>query len=153
MINKKGFAIVEILVIVVILAVVGLIIMMSVIPQIEQNAKESFLTDSKLYIQAATKHFSDIKIDEENFTGGCVSISDLNKTDVGVVDKKNYSGYISLALDEDNNIIYNISITNKRFYSYNRLNNNYLVDSEEFEEGNILDNYDTVKDFPTKCPN
>ena len=150
--NKKGFTIVESLVVVVILAVVGLIIMMSVIPQIEANARDNFLNDSKLYLQAATKYFSDNNIESEEFAGGCVSIKDLNKTNVGVEDKSSYIGYVSAVLDEEGNLVHNICITNKRFYSYNRLNNNYLVDGDEFEEGNVLDNYDIVKDFPNKCP-
>ena len=151
--NKKGFTIVEILVVVVILAVVGLIIMMSVIPQIEQNAKDAFIKDIKLYLQASTKKLTDAKIEGEEFTSKCVSISDLNKTDVGVVDKSNYRGYVITSLDpEDNTVIYNIAITNKRFYSYNRLDNSFLVDGEEFDDSNVLDNYDEVNDFPSKCP-
>ena len=153
MTNNKGFAIVEALVVVVILAVVGLIIMMSIIPQIEQNAKDSFIKDIKLYLQASTKKITDAKIEGEEFTSKCVSIADLNKTDVGVVDKGNYKGYIITSLDpEDNTVIYNIAITNKRFYSYNRLDNSYLVDGEEFDDSNVLDNYNEIKDFPIKCP-
>ena len=153
MINKKGFAVVEILVVVVVLAVVGLIIMMSVIPQIEQNAKDSFISDVKLYLQASSKKIADAKIDGEEFTSKCISISDLNKSDVGVIDKKNYSGYIITSLNpEDNTVVYNVAITNKKFYSYNRLDNSFLVDGQEIDDGSILDNYDEVNGFPTKCP-
>ena len=152
MINKKGFTVVEILVVVVILAVVGLIIMMSVIPRIEQNAKESFVNDGKLYLQAATKYFSDTAISDESFSGGCISIDELNKNDVGVIDKKNYSGYIIVNKSEENEVTYQIVITNKRFYTYNRLDNTYLVSSDEFESEAVLDNFGNVKDFPTKCP-
>ena len=151
--NKKGFAIVEMLVVVVILAVVGLVIMMSVIPQIEQNAKDGFISDMKLYLQASAKEITDAKIDGEDFTSKCISISDLNKTDIGVVDKNNYSGYIITSLNpEDNTVIYNVAITNKKFYSYNRLDNSYLVDGSEFDDGSVLDNYDEINGFPTKCP-
>ena len=153
MINKKGFAVVELLVVVVILAVVGLIIMMSVIPQIEQNAKDSFISDMKLYLQAATKNLTDAKISGEDFTSKCISITDLNKSDVGVVDKNNYMGYIKTSLDpESKTVVYNIAITNKKFYSYNRLDNSFVIDGEEIDDGNVLDNFDSVKGFPNKCP-
>lgn len=153
MINKKGFTVVEILVVVVILAVVGLVIMLSIIPQIEQNAKDSFINDMKLYLQTSTKKITDDKIDGEDFTSKCISISDLNKTDIGVVDKNNYAGYIITSLDpEDKTVIYNIAITNKKFYSYNRTDSSYLVDGEEFDDSNIMDNFDDIKGFPTKCP-
>ncbi len=153
MINKKGFTVVEILVVIVIIAVVGLIIMMSVIPQIEKNAKDSFITDGKLYLQAATKYFTDQVIEADEFKKGCISIEDLNKTDIGVIDKKNYSGYITVSLDDNKTAVYSIAITNNRFYTYNRLNSSYLIDSSKFIDDSILDNYDTVKDFPTNCPN
>ena len=150
--NSKGFTIVEILVVVVILSVVGLIIMMSVIPHIEKNAKESFVTDGILYLQAATKYFSDKAIEDEKFDGGCITIADLNKTDVGVTDKKNYKGYITVSKDE-NDFIYGIVITNQRFYSFNRSKNNYLVESSNFAVEAIMDNYKSIKGFPNKCPN
>ena len=151
--NKKGFTIVEILVVVVILAVVGLVIMMSIIPQIEQNAKDSFISDIKLYLQASTKEITDSKIEGEEFTSKCISIADLNKKDVGVVDKKSYMGYIVTTLDvEDKTVVYNIAITNKRFYTYNRTDSTFLVDGSKIDETNILDNYGDVKDFPSKCP-
>ena len=151
--NKKGFTIVEILVVVVILAVVGLVIMMSIIPQIEQNAKDSFISDIKLYLQASTKEITDSKIEGEEFTSKCISVADLNKKDVGVADKKSYMGYIVTTLDaEDNTVVYNIAITNKKFYTYNRIDSTFLVDGSEIDETSILDNYGDVKDFPSKCP-
>ena len=150
--DKKGFTIVEILVVVVILAVIGLVIMISIIPRIESNAKNSFISDAKLYIQCATKYFSDEKIKNPESTGGCISISSLNKQDIDITDKNNYVGYVIVSLDEKETK-YEIAITNKYYYSYNRTDSKYAVDSDKFIEENVLDNYDSVKSFPTKCPN
>ena len=152
MMKRNGFTIVEILVVVVILAVVGLIIMISVIPRIESNAKNNFITDAKLYIQAATKYYSDKKINNPESNGGCISISDLNKKSINIKNKKDYSGYVRVYLTEDE-AQYEIAITNKYYYSYNRTNNTYAVDGEKFIEENIMDNFADIKKFPTKCPN
>ena len=149
--DMNGFTIVEILVVVVILAVVGLVMMVSVIPRIESNAKNNFITDAKLYIQAATKYYSDKKLEDESCTGGCVAISELNKMDVNVPGKKDYSGYVIVSLGE-NETKYAIAITNKYYYSFNRTDSNYAVNSDIFIEENVMSDYDNIKDFPTKCP-
>lgn len=148
--DRNGFTIVEILVVVVILAVVGLIIMISVIPRIEDNAKNNFITDAKLYIQQATEYFSDKKVEDSSYTSGCISISELNKLGIDLANKKDYSGYISITLDKDE-VKYDIAITNKYYYTYNRTNNTYVVDSDKLISENLLDDYDSVEDFPTKC--
>ncbi len=151
--NKKGFTVVEILVVIVILAVVGLVIMMSIIPKIEQNAKNNFMDDVKLYLQASAKQVTDDKIDGKEFTNKCISITDLNKAKIGVVNKKNYSGYVTITLNAtDKSVVYNIAITNGRFYSYNRISDSYLISGDKIEEASFLDNFDNAKNFPTKCP-
>ena len=151
MINKKGFTVVEILVVVVILAAVGLIITLGVIPRVEKNAKENFVDDGKLYLQAATKYFSDSKISGEDLSNGCISISDLNKSDVGVTDKNSYKGFIKMELLDDGSVSYNIAIINKKFYSYNSKDKTYIVESRKFSFESVLDKSSDVKDFPTKC--
>ena len=151
--NKRGITVVEILVVIVILAVVGLVIMMSVIPRIEQNAKDNFIEDVKLYLQASAKEVTDDKIDGKEFTSKCLSIAELNKTKIGVVDKKNYSGYVTITLNAtDKSVAYNIAITNGRFYSYNRISDSYLISGDKIEDDSFLDNFDDTKNFPTKCP-
>ena len=150
--TKKGFTVVEILVVIVILAVVGLVIMVSVIPRIERNAIEAFVNDGKLYLQAANKYYTDKKIEDEKTESTiCVSIKDLNKTGVKV-SSNDYEGYINITTDKDKKISYEIALTNKRFYTFNRLTHNYLVNSDSFDDDSVLDNYDSISKFPTKCP-
>ena len=149
--TKKGFTIVELLVVIVILAVVGLIIMISVIPRIEKNAIDAFITDGKLYLQEANKYYASKKIDDKKTPESmCVSIKDLNKSGVKV-SSNDYEGYINISA-KDNKISYNIALSNKRFYTFNRLTNNYSINSDSFDDDHVLDNYDEISKFPTKCP-
>ena len=101
--NKKGFTLVELLAVIVILAVIVLVAMNAVIPRMEEARRGAFKTEVVTFAKAAETFFTNKALSDPSVltSGGCVELGTLkdgyvNKTDAAyegsacVVDKVVY---------------------------------------------------------------
>lgn len=91
--NKKGFTLVELLAVIVILAVIILVAMNAVIPQMQEARKGSFKTEVETYAKAAETYFTAQSLSNPNVltSGDCVTVTELNTNYVKKSDA-NYKG-------------------------------------------------------------
>ena len=90
--NKKGFTLVELLAVIVILAVIILVAMNAVIPQMEKARKSAFVTEAETYINGAKAYYTS-EVMKGN-TPTCVNILDL--TGAYVEKSGDYAGRVEI---------------------------------------------------------
>ncbi len=100
--NKKGFTLVELLAVIVILAVIILVAMNAVIPQMEQARRSAFATEIQTFSKAAETYFTKkAMIDASVLSGNsCVKVATLKNEYV----KKSDAKYLGVACINNNNI-------------------------------------------------
>ena len=105
--NKKGFTLVELLAVIVILAVIILVAMNAVIPQMENARKSSFETEIQTFAKAAETYFTKAAMTDSSVltTGGCVSVAYLRENYVNKADSK----YLGAACIKDNKVYITIT--------------------------------------------
>ncbi|MCR5787993.1 MAG: prepilin-type N-terminal cleavage/methylation domain-containing protein [Bacilli bacterium] len=113
--KEKGFTLVEILAVIVILGIIILIATTVIIPHINSAKKKAFLDEALVYISAAENYYA-MDNDSEESTKVCIPISSLNGTYV----KKNSASYDgTIVLEPQNeNVKHTISMTNGKYYIY-----------------------------------
>ena len=109
MMNKKGFTLVELLAVIVILAVIILVAMNAVIPQMEKARKSAFKTEAETYLKAAQTYYTSSKIDGSAET--CVTIDTLNNGYITKADDS-YEGYVLMGETTDD---FKIALTNDEY--------------------------------------
>ena len=99
--NKKGFTLVELLAVIVILAVIILVAMNAVIPQMENARKSSFETEIQTFAKAAETYFTSAAIADSTIlnNGGCVDVAYLRANYVNKSDTK-YAGVACIYKNE-----------------------------------------------------
>lgn len=100
--NKKGFTLVELLAVIVILGVIMLIAIPSVGTIIKNSRENSFISSGKMYISTAQNLIAGEISSTENY---CISVSTLNggKKDKSPIDsKKTITGYVLAKYDTTN---------------------------------------------------
>ena len=110
--NKKGFTLVELLAVIVILAVIILVAMNAVIPQMENARKNSFKTEVETFAKAAETFFANMALSKPSVltTGGCVKVSTLRKDYVN----KSDDNYVGVACMVDNEVY--LALTSGAYY-------------------------------------
>ena len=105
--NKKGFTLVELLAVIVILAVIILVAMNAVIPQMEKARKSSFETEIQTFAKAAETYFTSAAMSDSSALtdGSCVSVKYLRENYVNKADNK----YIGAACIKYNLVYITIS--------------------------------------------
>lgn len=112
--NKKGFTLVELLAVIVILAVIILVAMNAVLPAMEESRKGTFKTEVEVYAKAAgTYYTTNLGAGDSTLTaaGGCVSIDKLH----GKYVEKNsddYSGSVKIEIS-GGKTTYKVWLSNK----------------------------------------
>lgn len=110
--NKKGFTLVELLGVLIILSIIMLIAVPNVISILDKNKKNIFVADAKKIVSAVEYELS--KQDKYPDTGACfVKLSDLSNIDleIGPNDKKyNNESYINI-LKNNSKYEYKIYLT------------------------------------------
>lgn len=104
--NKKGFTLVELLAVIVILGVITLIAVTKVIPRMNNAKKNAFLDEVKVYLKAS----DDIDLEYSNSTR-CLNISEVNSKYISKADNS-YSG--ALYVFPNGSTI--LSLTNGKYY-------------------------------------
>lgn len=111
--NKKGFTLVELLAVLVILGILITITFLAVKPRTRKARKQILVNDAKTYINASEQAYTLDDLDDDII---CQNISDLAGNYVKA-DGDAYSGTIVTELNEGN-IHHVISITNGVYYLY-----------------------------------
>lgn len=95
--NKKGFTLVELLAVIVILAVIILVAMNAVVPQMQKARRNAFKTEATSYLNAAETWYTNNSI--MNPTETCVTIGFLNANYIKKTGGEKYTGYVVYAVD------------------------------------------------------
>ncbi|MBQ9833963.1 MAG: type II secretion system protein [Bacilli bacterium] len=129
--NKKGFTLVELLAVIVILSVVALIGMTTVLPRVEQARKDAFVTEANKFMQAGANAYATLLIDGGTITGtspvggslgtggGTIDIRTLvSKGYINKADIAGYSGCVQVTISGSGNSAvasYQIKLSNGKF--------------------------------------
>lgn len=120
--NKKGFTLVELLAVIVILAVVILVAINAVLPQMAKARKNSFADEVMSYAKAAeTKYVTESQEDSvegDITTGICYELSDLHGEYV-TKDDSRYSGIVIIKKRTGSNIYDKYAYITSGKYKYN----------------------------------
>lgn len=121
--NKKGFTLVELLAVIVILAVIILVAMNAVIPQMEKNRKSAFVTEAETYINAAKTWYTaeSMKGTQKN----CVNVTALTNEFVEKTGGDDYKGNVQISYD---------ATTKKTTYTISISNGKYMISGKTLEE-------------------
>ena len=99
--NKKGFTLVELLAVIVVLAIVMLIALQAVMPRMEEARKSVLAIEANTAIKTAQTYFTNksLKSNESGFPSvvgktNCVSIDDLIDEGYSELNKDSYSGKV-----------------------------------------------------------
>ena len=136
--NKKGFTLVELLAVIVVLAVIMLLAVNAVIPQMNKARKNAFVTEANAFIDAAGTYYQNAMLTGESgisAAGGCVDVSKL----IGEYIEKDgddYKGHVNIAIDATTNkATYTIWLSNKQYQISEKT-------SAELDES-VVENYST----------
>ncbi|MBQ6686961.1 MAG: type II secretion system protein [Bacilli bacterium] len=134
--TKKGFTLVELLAVIVVLAVIMLLAVNAVIPQMNKARKNAFVTEANAFIDAAGTYYQNAMLTGETgitAAGGCVDVSKL----IGEYIEKDgddYAGSVKIEID---------NATNKATYTIWLSNGQYQIEGKKSAELNES----VVKDF------
>ena len=145
--NKKGFTLVELLAVIVILAVIILVAMNAVIPQMSKARKGAFLTEIETFVKGAEAYYQAESVkgntmSECSSTGGittcCIDIDDLKGNYIKKSDEK-YKGSIKIQINADNTAEYSAYMSNGTY--------RYAGSTADLTEDNIMaDTTDAASD-------
>lgn len=120
--NKKGFTLVELLAVIVILAVIILIAINAVLPQMERARKNAFADEVMNYAKAAeTKYVTDAQEDDTTgdiSAGICYNLSELHGEYVSKNDDK-YTGIVIIVKRGDSNLYDKYAFIKSSKYHFN----------------------------------
>lgn len=143
--NKKGFTLVELLAVIVVLAVIMLLAVNAVIPQMNKARKNAFVTEANSFIDAAGTYYQNAMLTGEegiSAAGGCVDIADLIGPYIEK-DSDDYAGSVKIEIDnKTNNATYTIWLSNKQYQISGKT-------SKELNES-VVEDY--TADASTTCP-
>ncbi len=118
--NKKGFTLVELLAVIVILAVIILVAMNAVIPQMSKARKGAFLTEIETFVKGAEAYYQAESIKGSAVTGCtstggvtecCIDIDSIKNNYIKKADP-NYIGSIKIKINADNTAEYSAYMSN-----------------------------------------
>jgi len=108
--NKKGFTLVELLAVIVVLAVVMLIAVTAVVPMMNRSRKQSFITEGTTILNGAESYFVYHEMTSGDKT--CVDVQDLIGEYVEEKGKDEYDGTVTV----DASGKYTLHLTNGNGY-------------------------------------
>ena len=129
--KEKGFTLVELLAVVVILAIIVLLAVNAFIPLTQKARKNAFITEIETYVKNAEIYYETEKTKDDfddcktGASGNIVCAIDIKDLTGKYVDKSddNYNGCVYLNMSGSNNIEYKVSMSNGAFkYSGSALN-------------------------------
>lgn len=110
-INKKGFTLVELLSVIVILSVIVLIATNAVVPMADSAKKQVLALEANTFVKAAQTLY----LRENNATNKCYTYEEVLKS--GLIEKndENYTGSILIEVDEDGKYTYKVWLSNGKY--------------------------------------
>ena len=109
--NKKGFTLVELLSVIVILSVIVLIATNAVVPMADSARKQVLAMEANTLVKAAQTLY----IQDNSSTSACYSYEELLNSGLIEKDDESYTGSISINVDEDGNYTYKIWLSNGQY--------------------------------------
>lgn len=115
--NVRGFTLVELLAVIVVLAIIMLIAVNAILPQMDKARQNAFAIEANGLIKSATqyviaKSYTDNKVVDDR--GVCVTVATLVDSADSELDKTKYSGYVVIKKSGNLNL-YQVWLTNKSF--------------------------------------
>lgn len=136
--DKRGFTLVELLAVIVVLAIVMLIAVNAVLPKMEEARRQAFAIEANGFLKAAMQYVvtesltSDLVIDDSE--SKCVTVEELVDAGHSALNKKKYSGKVIIT-KSGNNFLYTAYLAN----------GSYMVQNAGVKDGvNISVNIDDV---------
>ena len=109
--NKKGFTLVELLSVIVILSVIVLIATNAVVPMADSARKQVLAMEANTLVKAAQTLY----IQDNSGSSACYSYDELINSGLIEKDDENYTGSISIEVGEDGNYTYKIWLSNGQY--------------------------------------
>lgn len=109
--NRKGFTLVELLSVIVILSVIVLIATNAVVPMADSAKKQVLAMEANSLVKAAQTLY----IQENSSSSKCYTYDEIISS--GLIEKndENYTGSISIEVDESGNYTYKIWLSNGQY--------------------------------------
>lgn len=144
--NKKGFTLVELLAVIVVLAIIILIAMPSVMSAMDKARRNALVTESTEIAKVAQTAFADKSMGGSGLTDACFGLHYL--VDNGYLDKKldGYSGYVTVTVDPDGKVSVKTDISNGIYRtSSNNKKENSLVNPSDMTSDTLIGGDDGAK--------
>ena len=109
--NKKGFTLVELLSVIVILSVIVLIATNAVVPMADSARKQVLAMEANTLVKAAQTLY----VQNNSGNSACYSYNELINSGLIEKDDENYTGSISIEVGEDGNYTYKIWLSNGQY--------------------------------------
>lgn len=109
--NKKGFTLVELLSVIVILSVIVLIATNAVVPMADSARKQVLAMEANTLVKAAQTLY----VQNNSGNSACYSYDELINSGLIEKDDENYMGSISIEVGEDGNYTYKIWLSNGQY--------------------------------------
>ncbi len=109
--NKKGFTLVELLSVIVILSVIVLIATNAVVPMADSAKKQVLAMEANTLVKAAQTLY----IKDGASGSKCYSYEDLINSKLIEKDDEAYTGSISIEINEEGNYVYKIWLSNGQY--------------------------------------
>ena len=109
--NKKGFTLVELLSVIVILSVIVLIATNAVVPMADSAKKQVLAMEANTLVKAAQTLY----VQNSSSTSACYSYDELINSGLIEKDDENYTGSISIEVGENGNYSYKIWLSNGQY--------------------------------------
>lgn len=143
--KEKGFTLVELLAVVVILAIIVLLAVNAFIPLTQKARKNAFITEIETYVKNAEIYYETEKTKDDfdncktGTSGNIVCAIDIKDLTGKYVDKSddNYNGCVYLNMSGSNNIEYKVSMSNGAF--------KYTGSALNIKEDNVLNDTTQAK--------
>ena len=109
--NRKGFTLVELLSVIVILSVIVLIATNAVVPMADSAKKQVLAMEANSLVKAAQTLY----IQENSSSSKCYTYDEIISSDLIEKNDENYTGSISIEVDSSGNYTYKIWLSNGQY--------------------------------------
>ncbi len=116
--DVRGFTLVELLAVIVVLAIVMLLAVQAVFPQMIKARKNAFAIEANAAIDAATSYYMTASLTENLSigTGLCIDIQYLIDQNQFDADRTKYKGWVMIESNNSGGYVYTVTMTNGQYY-------------------------------------
>ena len=115
--NKKGFTLVELLAVIVVLAIIILIAVPSVMNSMEKARRNSFVVEAREIIKSAQAAYAEYLMNSSSGSGSTVCISYAALKSAGFIEKNDstYKGSVKIEAKAGGESVYTIWLSNRAY--------------------------------------